>query len=317
MATSLITNIINKTINDAYKASTSTPSAASKSTGISPTLEQKAVDIGNAMLKATLSTALPGNSSAIAKVVDTAVKNMNKKASSGAAANPVDNPVDSPVANPVAASTGYDMQAVTDALNRVIQNQEAAAAQQAEQRAKQQAAVAQILSPENFKTLLTQALANYNPLIESNKENLTAEANELARLIDIDAEQRGIYNSGMANVNQSKNLERLNQAIQAMRAQVQAQAVGDVKDIQNQGLQAISMQGDWTTADSSNTLNTLKALLGANMDIAGLGLDKYKTDAQIKQEQQKINQEQQKMNQDYIISIGNLALNKAQLDSSK
>ena len=122
--------------------------------------------------------------------------------------------------------------------------------------------IQQLNDPQYFQNALAQVMQGYQPLLESRQRQLGEQYDEAGRQLDINQAKRGVYNAGFsADQERAMNVDRANALADAL-ATLQGQAVGDVRNITGQQLQALGQIGSGITAD-----------LGARNQMAGLGLE--------------------------------------------
>jgi hypothetical protein len=123
----------------------------------------------------------------------------------------------------------------------------------------------QALSPDYYTQNFNNIMTQLNPLYKQQRNEIMQMADQQRGQVDIDAERRGIYNSGVpANLRQDVN-KMETQAIANALAQLQAQATQLVGDQQDRVLQSIGMQGDWMNSDKSSLLGLLDTMTGYDL----------------------------------------------------
>jgi hypothetical protein len=220
--------------------------------------------------------------------------------------------------------------AIADLQNRSAQQNQAYTAQRDAQRQ----SVNQIMSQDHYTNILNQIMGSYNPLIDAQKSQIADQYTESGRRIDVDAERRGLYNSGVAGELQRRNNVDQSQAVSQALAQLQAKAVEDARAYQQQQLQAVNMSGDWTTADRGLDQNDLSTWLDSSSNLAQLGMENRKidigerqTDRKIdlderqvdigeRQSDEKLALQEQEMNQNYELAQSRLGLDREKFDES-
>lgn len=162
-------------------------------------------------------------------------------------------------------------------------------------RQNQQRAMNDALSPDNYNKMFNSIMQQLQPLVQSQNAQISGQATEQRRLADVDAERRGVYNSGVGAVMQNEVSKNETQAMSDALAQIQGQATQLTGQQQDRLLKSIGMQGDWTSTDTNSLLNMLNSSLDYELGKGQLNLGYQNSD------------------RDYELGKGGLALDQQKL----
>lgn len=163
------------------------------------------------------------------------------------------------------------------------------------ERQNQQRAMNDALSPDNYNKMFNSIMQQLQPLVQSQNAQISGQATEQRRLADVDAERRGVYNSGVGAVMQNEVSKNETQAMSDALAQIQGQATQLTGQQQDRLLKSIGMQGDWTSTDTNSLLNMLNSSLDYELGKGQLNLGYQNSD------------------RDYELGKGGLALDQQKL----
>ena len=198
----------------------------------------------------------------------------------------------------------------------------------AAQREAQRRAIEQALSPEAYNRIFSQIMEQLNPLYEAQKQEIGESATEQRRLADVDAERRGLYNSGVGAVMQNQVSKAEQQAVAKVLAQLQAQATELTGQQQDRMLKGIGLQGDWTSSDMGTLLGLLNSdrdyelgsgrlALDKELGFGRLGLDKTKADRDYELGQGQLDLGKLNSDRDYELGIGKLGLERKRFEEEQ
>jgi hypothetical protein len=191
------------------------------------------------------------------------------------------------------------------------------------QRTDERNTVKDVISADNYGKILQNVLQQLMPTYDVSAAKLKDQAAANANAIDIDAEKRGIFNSGAAATLQQNNQKDLTQNLAALLADLQSQSVDQARQYVGQQLEGTGQLGDWTTSDQSAGLDALKSKLAAafNLDeaelnrtlgLGGLAVDQQNANTNA----QNANTNQYNAQTDRMVGLGNLQIDRAKLDES-
>lgn len=134
------------------------------------------------------------------------------------------------------------------------------------------------LNPDTYNQIFDQIMQQQQPLFESQKQVIGDAVQEQRRQADIDAERRGIYNSGIASTMQQQLSENETEAIARALAELQAQATGLTSDYQNKLIQKAQLEGNWANQNRQLDQQALAGYLDNYLAGQQLGLDYMNSD---------------------------------------
>lgn len=162
-----------------------------------------------------------------------------------------------------------------------------------------------LTSSNNYQTILEKILAQNMPTYNSGAAELSDQYADNAKNIDIDAERRGLYNSGVAGSLQQENNADKAAALAKLLADIRALSTNQASTAVSQQIQAAGLQGDLVTKGAELSQSGIKAALDALLGSGNLAVN-----------QQNANTNAQQTANNYNINLLQLGIDQSKLDES-